>query len=317
MNYVLFGEEQLRLKKTLKTIINKYVQDESDLNVIRYDAMQTNLDVILADASTVPFFSDYKVIVVDHANFLSTNNDTGQDASLLDAYVNAPMESTILILVGDFGKLDTRKKIVKKLKQNWKVLEFAKLDELGKQTYVNEEIKKHHIDITSDALQALLQRLPLDMESIQRELEKLALYGNTVHKDVVLSLVTRPLEDDVFELVNAVVEKNIHKAFRIWKDLSVVNTDAIYLIALLSSQFRFMYQVKTLMSEHATKEEITSILHAHPYRVKLTMQKVDRISLPYLMEMLAKLATLDQQLKSGLLDKKMGFEMFLIELRGA
>ena len=32
------------------------------------------------------------------------------------------------------------------------------------------------------------------------------------------------------------------------------------------------------------------------------------------MAMLDKLASLDQKLKSGLLDKKLGFEMFLLEL---
>ena len=314
MNYVLYGEESYRLKKTLKTIISKYIQDESDLNLVTYDAATSDMEVILEDAMTIPFFQDYKVIVVYHANFLSTNNDTGIDPNVLSDYVDHPMDSTVLILVGDFQKLDSRKKIVKRIKESWKVLEFKKLDELAKQTYVREELKNRKISINDAGFQELLRRSPLDMESIQRELEKLELYGEDITYDVITHLVTRPLEDNVFDLVHAVVEKDKRKAFQIYRDLCVVNTDAIYLIALLSSQFRFLFQVKTLMNQGRSKEDIVTELHAHPYRVKLAMNDVSRLSNSYLMQMLAKLATLDQQLKAGLIDKKMGFELFLIEL---
>lgn len=314
MNYVLYGEESYRLKKTLKTIISKYIQDESDLNLVTYDAATSDMEVILEDAMTIPFFQDYKVIVVYHANFLSTNNDTGIDPNVLSDYVDHPMDSTVLILVGDFQKLDSRKKIVKRIKESWKVLEFKKLDELAKQTYVREELKNRKISINDAGFQELLRRLPLDMESIQRELEKLELYGEDITYDVITHLVTRPLEDNVFDLVHAVVEKDKRKAFQIYRDLCVVNTDAIYLIALLSSQFRFLFQVKILMNQGRSKEDIVTELHAHPYRVKLAMNDVSRLSNSYLMQMLAKLATLDQQLKAGLIDKKIGFELFLIEL---
>ena len=314
MNYLLYGEEQYRLKKTLNTIISQYVKDENDLNVITYDALQTEMDVIIEDAMTIPFFSEYKVILVYHANFFSTTNNTGIDANVLEDYIKQSMDSTVLVFIGDFAKLDTRKKIVKLIQKQWKVLEFKKLDELGKKSFVEEQMKKRNIKIDHDAYQELLQRLPLDMESIQRELDKLDLYGNQITKDVVTKLVIRPLEDDVFALVNAVVEKNISKAFYIWNDLCVINTDSIYLTALLASQFRFLYEVKVLIQQGQTKEEIVSSLHAHPYRVKLAMKSVEYLTSDYLMQMLAKLADLDQKLKSGLLDKKLGFEMFLLEI---
>ena len=56
MNYVLYGEEQYRLKRTLETIVKEYLPDENDLNLIRYDAMHTDIAAIIEDAMTVPFF---------------------------------------------------------------------------------------------------------------------------------------------------------------------------------------------------------------------------------------------------------------------
>lgn len=317
MNYVLYGEEHYLLQKALQDIVSKYVQDENDFTKAVYDAAATDIQVILEDATTIPFFSEHKVILVHHANFLSTNNDTTIDVSALEQYLDHPMESTILILLGDFEKLDARKKIVKKVQKTCKVLQFRKLDEQGKQNYIRSELQKRALSIDKAGQNELIQRLPLDIQSIHMEMDKLELYGEPITYDVVRKLVTRPLEEDVFLLVNAVVEKNVKKAFHIWQDLCVLNKDAIYLIALLASQFRFLYEVKALMMQGKRKEEIVSILSAHPYRVQVTMKSADRLSIGYLMEILERLATLDQRLKAGLLDKKLGFEMFLLGIQGA
>lgn len=318
MNYVLFGEEQYRLKATLKNLISEYVKDDEDLNVVRYDALQSTLSMILEDAQTIPFFADFKVVLVYHSNFLSTNNDTSIDPNELEEYLKHPCPTTILIFLGDFAKLDARKKIIKKLKESkdWKILEFRKLDEVAKLSCIQEELKRRGIRIDTAALHELEKRLPLDMETIHREMDKLELYGDSISRELVTQLISKPLEEDVFQLVNAVVERNVKKAFSIWQDLCVVNTDAIYLIALLAGQFRFLYQIKALMMQGQGKDQIVSTLSAHPYRVKVSMDCARNLNIAYLHEVLEKLATLDQKLKGGLLDKKLGFEMFLLELQG-
>lgn len=313
MNYVLYGEEYHRIQESIKQIVKQHVQEDLDLNVTTYDAMHTSLQVILEDAMTVPFFSDYKVIIVTNANFLSATNNTNIDIKELEAYITQPFDSTILILTGEFAKLDMRKKAVKKMKAEWKVLEYRKLDEIGKQSYVKDEIKRRNISMNAVALTSLIKRLPFDMGIILHEMDKLELFGEVITKDIVEKLVNRPLEEDVFMLVNAVVEKDLQKALFIWQDLRVTNTDPIYLIALLSQQFRFLFQVKSLMEKGQRKETIISTLSAHPYRVKITMDAVQSIPVSYLLEMLAKLAELDQKIKGGLIDKILGFELFLIE----
>lgn len=316
MNYVLYGEEQYELQIALRTILKQHHIEEQDLNMVSYDATQTDIQTIMEDAMTIPFFAEEKVILIRNANFLSSSNDTDIDVGVLDTYLDHPVESTILIFIGEFEKLDARKKIVKKLQKCCKVLQFHRLDALGKENYIKDEIRRRNLKVDASALKELNSRLPLDIRSIKAEMEKLMLYGGDINQHVVETLVTRPLEEDVFLLVNAVVERDIKKAFLLWQDLTVLNKDAIYLIALLAGQFRFLYQVKTLMDQGMGKEAIVSRLSAHPYRVQVTMQSAKLLSARYLMEILSKLAILDQKLKGGLVDKKLGFELFLLELQG-
>ena len=111
------------------------------------------------------------------------------------------------------------------------------------------------------------------------------------------------------------MKNDLKTALRLWNDLCVLNKDAIYLIALLASQFRFLYQVKTLMMQGYSKNEITSELKAHPYRVQISMQNCAHLELAHILHILAQLADLDQKLKSGQLDKKLGFELFLMQMK--
>ena len=316
MNYVLYVEEQYLLQESLSRIVKTHLSDVNDLNRIIYDADPTDMEVILEDAMTIPFFSDCKVILVYHANFLTASNERAIDTTALERYLDQPMETTVLILIGDFEKLDARKKIVKKIQKTCKVLQYRQLDEQGKRSYVQDQVKKRKLLLEPSAMQTLLNRLPLDIRTIQTEMEKLELYGGVICCDTVEKLVTRPLEEDVFQLVNAVVDKNVKQAFHTWQDLCVLNKDAIYLIALLASQFRFLYEVKALMLQGKGKDAIKDELKAHPYRVQLTMKSAQRLEIGYLMKILEQLATLDQDLKAGRLDKKLGCEMFLLGLQG-
>ena len=316
MNYVIYGEENYRIKKTIQSIIIQYGDLEDDLLTTYYDARNTSLDMILEDANTIPFFNDHKIIVVEHANFLSGSNDTHIDIKALEAYLDHECESTILIFCGYFAKLDSRKAIVKRLKQSWKFFECNRLDEKGKNAFVEEQLQLRKIKINNKAKSNLLKLLPLDMMNIQNELDKLEIYGEMIDEVVVDALISKPLSDDVFALVNAVVNKDVKQAFTLWQDFCILNIEVIYLISLLASQFRFLYQVKRLTLKQKGKDSIAKALQAHPYRTQLAIQTCYRLSSDEILNQLAKLATLDQKLKAGTLDKKLGFELYLLKIGG-
>ena len=100
MNYVLYGEEHYLLEESLKRIVREHVSKEDELNTVTYDASRTDVSVVLDDARTIPFFCEKKVIIVNHATFLSTNDDTQWDVDAVESYLKDPMESTVLIFVG-------------------------------------------------------------------------------------------------------------------------------------------------------------------------------------------------------------------------
>lgn len=314
MNYLLYGEETYRIKQNLKTIIAQYVDEDDPFSLSYHDARKVSFETILEDLTTIPFLSDYKVVVVEHANFLGSNNDTQIELKQLENYLKNENPSSILILIGDFDKLDSRKGLCKKIKETWKIFVCNRLDEKSKIGYIEEQIKNRGLKLSVSAKRKFIQYVPLDMMIIQSELDKLCLFHDDIDDEVIEALTSRTLNDDVFALVNAVVQKNVKKALLLWKDFDVLNVEVIYLISLLASQFRFMYQVRTLMNQNQGKEAIAKTLHAHPYRVQLVMQSCYRLRCEDILERLAQLASLDQKIKAGQIDKKLGFELFLLKI---
>lgn len=317
MNYVVHGEEQYQVRKAIDAIVLKEIGQRDELNTIVYDALQVDIDVILEEAQTIPFFTDRKCILVKNANFLSSSNDTEINLERLEAYLQNPMESTVMILSGEFAKMDTRKKIVKKIGSLCKVSTCNKLDKDSLPAYLKEQLQKRQLHINNATFQTLCERLPYDIGVIQMELDKLELYGGDINEALIKQLVTRSLEEDVFALVNAVVEKNMKRVFQIWEDLQVLNKDPIYLIALIASQFHLLYQVKCAELQGLRKQdEIASQLGVHPYRVKLALPVCSRLSIDSILDVLQQLADLDQSIKAGRVDKTLGFELFLLKLKG-
>ena len=88
--------------------------------------------------------------------------------------------------------------------------------------------------------------------------------------------------------------------------------EPIAINGLLSGQIRFLFQVRVLMDQGNSKEEIARRLKAHPYRVQINMQRAYNFTSNELLEKLSILAKLDQDMKMGLVDKDEGFEQFIL-----
>ena len=286
------------------------------MNTVVYDAGSADfqLRAVLEDAWTIPLFAEKKTVVVRNPIFLTPSGSLNdKDGKALEEYLNQACPSTDLIFCGEFDSLDQRKKLVKLVLKTCRVFTMKRMDEREFRSYVNQQLSAHQLILSRDAMEELMQRLPLDMESFHQELIKLTLYGTKISRDDIVHLVSRPLDEDVFHLVNAVITHNLKQAMHLWKDLDSLNKDPIYLVALLASQFRLMAQVRMLSDRRMSESMIAQQLKVHPFRVKKAHEAVARLNSERLLEILNDLAELDQRFKSGTLDRKLGFEMFLIK----
>ncbi|HBH6147613.1 TPA: DNA polymerase III subunit delta, partial [Enterococcus faecium] len=131
--YLILGTEKF-LQDQVRTEIVKKIQleGEDDLNFLSFDMENASLDEVVAEAETLPFFGDQRLVFVENPYFLTgekVNNGIEQNTDLLTAYLKEPLESTVLVFFAPYEKLDERKKVTKQLKKTAIIINVQQLNE--------------------------------------------------------------------------------------------------------------------------------------------------------------------------------------------
>ena len=113
-------------------------------------------------------------------------------------------------------------------------------------------------------------------------------------------------------MTDGIIKKDFKKVYECYKDLIIVGEDEIKIISLLGTQFNLIYQSKLLEQKGKSYKDIASTLDVHPYRVKLALETDFLIY--ELEDIIKKLHELDYKIKSGVIDKSIGLENFLLHL---
>lgn len=319
--YICYGTEKYRMQEFIQYILKKCVPEElREFAVSRYDLSETSLDEVLEDAGTMPFMAERKVIIASGAVFLTGAKETGKvehrPEKLLD-YMKSPADFSVVILTVDAPKLDERKKIVKRLKDNGSIAPFAPLTADDLVQWVKHRAEALKFRFAESAAEAFLMYGGTGLQSLASELEKLSLYvgpGGLVTADIVERMVARTTEQDVFILIDDIVRLRKDRAISILHELLRKKEEPIKIAALMTRQFRMMLQVKELERQGYSYQQMAGQLGGHPYGIKIAAEQSRRFSMEQLAGALARLAELDYGMKSGRVDKVMGLELFILKL---
>ena len=313
--YLIFGLEDYLINNELNKIIkdNNVIED----NIIRYNLDEVDVINALEEASTVSMFDSKKIVICEGCSFLTGENkkDINHDIDSLIKYINNPFDDVYLVFIVRKEKLDDRKKIVKELKKNSKVIECQREESHNLNNYITTYITDHGYSINRDGTKKLIERAGNNLSNLISECDKIFLYKeDEKHISVsdIENLVFKNIEDNIFELTNAVMNKDKIKIINIYKDLLLMGEEPVKLIVMLANQFRLILQVKLMKKNGYKERDMASIIAEHPYRVKLAL--ASNFSISELKEYLKRLEELDFKIKSGAIDKNFGFEMFLLDI---
>ncbi|MDD2489989.1 MAG: DNA polymerase III subunit delta [Bacilli bacterium] len=314
--YVFYGPEKLLIEEAIKQIIIK-VFGNDDPNIVKYDMCEVTIKTIIDDACTLSLFSDQKIIIAQNSDFLTTskNNFNELEINELIKYLNNYNKQVVIIFVVNTDKLDMRKKIVKELKQKAIVKEFKALKERELLNYARHKLQKNNYVINDKTLNLLISRVNYNLSFLVNELDKLMLYKDeekVITEQDVKELTPASMFDNIFDLTNAVMNKDLTKILSIYQQLLTKGEEPIMMLVTLANQFRLIYQTKRLIKLGYSERDIIIKLKVHPYRIKLASQiKIDE---EILLTYLEQLADLDLKIKTGQIDKKIGLELFFLQL---
>ena len=321
---VLSGDDIGQFEWMKEQLFKKVGYDSSDLNYSYFDMKETAYAEVELDLVSLPFFADEKIVILDHFVDVTTAKKrylTDDELQSFEGYLSAPLETTRLIVIAE-GKLDSKRRIVKLLKRDAQLLEATELKEQELRAHFAEEIKSLGLAIDSQAFDQLLIKSGFDFSEIQKNLEFLKTYkgASSITITDIEEAIPKTLQDNLFDLIQMILKKQIDSARSLVKDLRLQGEDEIKLLAILLSQFRIYTQVKLLKQEGRTESQIVSDLSeltgrkVNPYQVKFALRDSRGISLSYLEQAICLLINTDFQMKSGTYEKDYLFDLALLKL---
>lgn len=311
--YLLYGEEaylKLFYKKRIMKVFG--ADDESNtMNVAYFTGKDIDVKEIISLADTMPFFADYRTIIVSDSGFFKSSQD-----ELADFIKNSLPDTTRMLFVE--SEVDKRSKMFKAIKEHGTDVEFTQQTEESNRKWVMKLLKGDNKNMEPSVIAYFLQKTGNDMANIRTEYDKLISYAlnkDVITKDDVDAIVTVRLQDRVFVMLDSMSEKNQKKALHLYYELLALKTPPYKILSLITTRFNDMLIVKELKVKGYDKSGITNKMGYgnNTWRTEKLIANASHYSLKTLKEALFECAEFDEKIKTGQITDKLAVEMLIVK----
>lgn len=280
--YYLMGEEPYYINLLADLIVEKALkEEEKDFNLTLLYGPDTSGDEVVNAAKRYPMMAERQVVLVREAQNLS-----GRES--LAFYCQKPLSSTILVICHPHGTLDRRTKLATELSHAGIIFESGKIYESQLPGFVSSYVRKKGLEIEPNANYLLCESVGTDLSRLTSELDKLIIAlssdgnpssanqqssalsnrGKTINAQLIQDHIGISKDYNVFELTDALGNRDILKANRIVKYFDS-NPKNFALQPVLSSLFRYFADL--LIAFYApvrTEEGIAAWLEVSGWQVR-------------------------------------------------
>ena len=306
--YLLCGDEAYLKIQYKDKLIKALNPDDDTMNFSKYEGKGIEVREMIDLCETMPFFADYRVILVENSGFFKNKCDELAD------YIKTLPDYVRMVFVEE--EVDKRSRMYKAVKAEGRIVEFAKQDEKTLMRWAAGILGREGRKITTRDMEFLLTKTGTDMGNIRNELEKLITF--TMGRDVVTAedieeICTTRTENKIFEMVRAVTEKNQRKALDLYNDLLTLREPPMRFLFLLSKQCRQMTLAKKMSGEGAAQSEIASRLGVPSFAVRNLLTCARAYSTEELEQAEVDFVDSEEAVKTGRLQDVLSVELLIVK----
>ncbi len=266
--YFLHGLEPYYIDQIVDLAANSILDEgERDFNQTIVYAKDTAPIDVLDAATRLPMMSEHQVVIVKEAQEYKKSAQW----DVFEQYFESPSKSTVLIFAHKYKKFDKRSRAYKILKKNAVIFESEGVKDYQLDGWITNYIREKKYQITAKATALLVEFIGNDLARVANELEKLFILipqDEQINEKHIEKHIGISKDYNVFELVNAILEKDVLKANKIIRYFGQ-NPKATHITIILAN-LHTLYQ--RLFKAHFSKTEdprqLASLLGIHPYPAK-------------------------------------------------
>lgn len=301
----LYGADTYRSREHLKKMINKFQadRDPSRLNVVIPEIERVSVSDVLQELHAAPFLAEKRMVVLK--GLLGSKEKNLQTVMLEKIQANSIPASTILLIWEDgneFKSNNTVKELFALLQKEKYAQCFDVLTGIKLQQFIEEQVKERGGIIERDALQYLANNSKNDIWFVQSTLEQLTAFaaGRTIQLTDVKQFVPERFDDNIFNLVDAIVARQGGKVFSMLEEQYKKGEDGMFVLSMLIRQFRILLELRDLIERNIGGiEGLAKEMGLHPFVVKKSLPFARKYTLAQLQKIYSSLLELDIKTKTG------------------
>jgi DNA polymerase-3 subunit delta len=309
--YYLYGAESFLRDQAARAIADAALQGTllREFNDSSFNLFSNDVRDAIAAAEQLPMMSERRVVSL--RNFAKLRE---ADEELLLAYLDRPVETTVMIFIGD--DIDKRKKFGKKLMAG-AAYEFAPLSPKDLPAWIKAHLKTLNADIDPEAGRRLIEVVASDLFTLTNELNKLAtaaLPSGRITLELVDQLVSRSREHMNWDLTDGIVSRNGRVALKVLREFLDDGVEPVLLTGIIAGTFRRLAMAKELFDRGAQPREIFSEVRVPNWKQSDYLSMLRRIDATKLRHALQRIAETDLAIKTSKATPRMQVEMLVCEL---
>lgn len=269
--YWLEGEEPYYIDMVVDYAEHHILNEsEAGFNLTVFYGRDADWAVVVNACMRYPMFAEKQVVLLKEAQQM-------KDIEKLEGYVSKPLASTIFVVAYKEKKLDARTKFSKLIKEKGEVLTTKKLYDNQLPEWTSQMISSHGLTINAKALALLVDHIGNDLSRLQNEVEKLSvnLAGRkNITEEDIEKYIGISKEFNVFELQDAIAQKNLAKAIRIIQYFSA-NPKAGPIQLLLPTLYSYFSKIYSVYGMDNKSEQALFGVFRNNYAVKAAQQAMN------------------------------------------
>jgi len=332
MLYMLYGEDDFSLHEELEKIKEGLTDGELlAFNTTVLEGQGLSLEQLMSVCNALPFLAPKRLVIVQgllsrfeprdrprYGERLSNSAEPRKEEAqwlALGERVQGMPDSTVLVLID--GGLRKDNPLLKLLSSRATVKEFPLLRGDRLKHWIRLRVGEKGSSMSPSATSLLADLTGSNLWLLSSEIEKLGLWAGQrrIEEEDVRQLVSHAREANVFAMVDAIVEGKMALTLQLLHQLSDEGVSALYLLVMITRQFRLLLQAKELSRRSLPRAEIRNRLGLFSdYPFRKTLEQAQRHSVGRLAEVYHKLLETDISIKTGKCGEELALDLLVAEL---
>ena len=306
--YLLYGEEEYLKKQYKERFIKAMLPGGDTMNISRFHGKGTDLREVMDIAETLPFFAERRLIVMENTGVFKNAAPEFAD------YLKKLPDTTFMIFLDE--ELDKRSKTYKAVKDKGRIVELKRQDEKTLLRWIMGLAKQEGKQMSESVARYFLGKVGNDMDNIRQELEKLfcyCLHHTDIRVDDIEEICTTQIGNHIFDMVDAVANKEQKKALDYYYDLLALKEPPMRILYLLVRQFRILMEIKELEKTGYGPKEMASKAGLMPFLIGKYRAQARAFSGKELRAIVEDGVQTEENVKTGIMNDVLSVELYLIQ----